>query len=241
MSTITFKVWDGDSNLVDADTAPVLSDRTGTYGIKRNDTDATIVTANTALTKLVTGTYTYEFSPPATLVQYTAWVKVTYNRKVSYYEILFTPPAASLTFSTPADILWQYLIDTAELFTDPDDGGTWPLYNDFLPDDAEIEDDTAAIFSTAGIIHGKDEAGTQYQHYGLQLRVRAVDGRDAYEKSQAVMTALLTVQNQNVVVPGESTYEIHSITQTTDVVPIYIDQKNRTHYTVNFIVAYTQL
>ena len=241
MTTLTFKVYDTNGNLADADSAPVLCDKTGTYGIKRNDTGATAVAANTAMTKSVTGTYVYEFTAPATLVQYTAWVKVIYKRIVSYYEILFTPPAEILTFSTPADILWYYLTDVAVLFTDPSDGGSWPLYNDFLPDDSEIEDDTAAIFSTSGILHGKDEDGTLYQHYGLQLRVRACDARDAYEKMKNVMDNLLTVNNQNVVVTGEGTYEIHNITQTTDIVPIQIDQKNRTHYTVNFIVAYTKL
>lgn len=240
MSILTFKVWDGNSNLVDADTAPVLSDKTGVYGIKRNDTDATVVNADTALVKSVVGTYVYDFVPPATLIQYTAWIKVIYNRKTSYYEIIFTPPAESLTFSTPADILWQYLIDIAALFTDPDDDDPWPLYNDYLPDSGYVADDVAVIFTTSGILHGKDEDGTQYQHYGLQLRARSSDKRDAYEKLKNVMSSLLIINNQEILIPGGDTYVLYSISQTTDIVPIHIDHKKRTHYTVNFIVAYSQ-
>ena len=54
MTTLTFKVYDADGNLADADDVPVLSDKTGTYGIKRNDTGATIIAANTVLTKSAT-------------------------------------------------------------------------------------------------------------------------------------------------------------------------------------------
>jgi len=151
------------------------------------------------------------------------------------------PPVTAVDYATPVDIIWHYLVGVAGLFTDPDDSDTWPLYNDFLPEDSTVDDDIAAVFSTSGIVHGKDMDGTQHQHYGIQLRARACAGRDVYEKIKNVMVDLLAVSNQDVAIPGEDTYRIHNITQTTDIVPIQLDQKNRTHYTVNFIVSYTKL
>jgi hypothetical protein len=242
MITLTFKVWDGNGNLTDADSVPTLTEKTGTYGIKRNDSGAIVVAANTAMTKSATGIYTYEFSPPVTLIQYTAWIRVVYKRKISYREVLFIPPAESLTYSTPATIMWNYLVNVAELFTNPSAGSDWALFDDFLPDDVNIvSDNIAAIFTTPGILHGKDIDGTQYQHYGLQLRVRAFDFNGAYEKVKNVITALLTVYNQNVNVSGDATYKIHNITQTSDIVKIDYDEKDRTHYVVNFITAYTRM
>lgn len=79
---ITHKV---DGVLTDA-TSVVLQDPTGTYGIKRNDTDAAVVAAGTALTKQSTGTYRYTFTEPAEGVAYTAYVMVTYGGLTHYYE-----------------------------------------------------------------------------------------------------------------------------------------------------------
>jgi len=64
--------------LVDADSV-VLSDRTGTYGVKRDDTDAVVVAAGTAMTKTGTGIYTYSFDEPAPDLNYTYVVKWVYN------------------------------------------------------------------------------------------------------------------------------------------------------------------
>lgn len=240
MARITFKVYNRAGALADAD-AVVLSDSTGTYGIKRNDTGATVIASGTAMTNPTTGTYIYDFTPPARLVEYTVWVKVSQGRLTAYYELLYTPPAGSLTFSTPADVIWQYLIDTAELFTDPSDGGLWPMYKGRLPDADDIEDDLGAIFNTPGVLHGPTMDGIQRQHYSFQIRVRAVQERDAYEKLQNVATSLLTVHRQNVVVPGDDTYRIDHFTQTSDVVLIQVDAKDRTHAVLNMLVSYERV
>ena len=70
-------------------TSVVLADPTGTYGIKRNDTGATVVAVDTALTNTATGTYAYDFSAPAEGVTYTAWIKVILSGSTAYHEIIF--------------------------------------------------------------------------------------------------------------------------------------------------------
>lgn len=59
-------------------TSVVLSDVTSTYGIKRNDTDATVVADGTAMTQAGTGVYQHEFTDPA--------ADLTYSVAVEYVE-----------------------------------------------------------------------------------------------------------------------------------------------------------
>jgi hypothetical protein len=69
----TFKV-DGVATNV---TSAKLSDPTGTFGVKRNDTDAIVVADNTSMTLVSTGTYQYEFADLPN-VAYTAYVEFVY-------------------------------------------------------------------------------------------------------------------------------------------------------------------
>jgi hypothetical protein len=73
-----------DGTLTDA-TSAVLSDSTGTYGIKRDDTDAAVVADGTALTSLGTGLYGYDFTPPVEGIAYTWRVEFVYQSE-SYYD-----------------------------------------------------------------------------------------------------------------------------------------------------------
>ena len=59
-------------------TSAVLSDATGAYGIKRDDTDAVVVADGTAMTHVTTGQYEYEFDEPAAGLTYTYDVEYVY-------------------------------------------------------------------------------------------------------------------------------------------------------------------
>lgn len=94
-------------------TSVVLSDRTGTFGIKRNDTGATVVAAATALTNSAAGTYTYEFDEPDDGVEYTIWAKGIYGGNTYYGETIYTArvtaPEAVLTLSDHDEVLLDNL------------------------------------------------------------------------------------------------------------------------------------
>lgn len=77
--------------LTDVTTAK-LSDPTGTYGIKRNDTDAVVVADGTAMTKTATGTYEYVFDATAAIA-YTAYIEFVYDGDTFYIE--FDVPAVA--------------------------------------------------------------------------------------------------------------------------------------------------
>jgi len=86
MSTKTIKRnWKVNGVLTSA-TSAVLSDATGAYGIKRDDTDAVVVAAGTAMTESATGEYEYSFTEPAAGLSYTCWVTITYNESVYRFE-----------------------------------------------------------------------------------------------------------------------------------------------------------
>jgi len=90
--------WQVDGVLTDP-TSVVLRDATGTYGIKRNDTDAIVVASGTALTKLSTGVYQYTFEQPVDGIAYTAWVEVVYLGETYRFEedLAGTSAATDLT------------------------------------------------------------------------------------------------------------------------------------------------
>lgn len=76
--------WKVGGVLTDVTTAK-LSDPTGTYGIKRNDTDATVVADDTTIPKLSTGTYEYDFTT-IDGIAYTAWVEFVYGGQTYHFE-----------------------------------------------------------------------------------------------------------------------------------------------------------
>lgn len=82
--------------------AVVLQDSTGTFGIKRNDTDAVVVAARTAVVHSSTGVYSYDTSALESTLAYTAVWMVTTDAGVEYIQELILPSAPNLT--TLADV-----------------------------------------------------------------------------------------------------------------------------------------
>lgn len=67
-------------------TTAKLSDPTGTYGVKRDDNDAVVVADGTAMTKVSTGLYEYEFDEPAEGLAYTGYVEFVHDGETFYFE-----------------------------------------------------------------------------------------------------------------------------------------------------------
>lgn len=104
----TFKVDGVPTNV----TTAKLSDPTGTYGVKRNDTNAVVVADNTSMTLVSTGTYQYEFTDlPG--VSYTAYVEFVYGGSTYHFEVDFAAYAGSnssvITYSNLVERVGHYL------------------------------------------------------------------------------------------------------------------------------------
>jgi len=79
MSTVTIRRTFKVNGVLTDVTSAKLSDATGAYGVKRNDTDAVVVADGTDMTRTATGTYEYTFTEPASDLSYTAWVEFVYQ------------------------------------------------------------------------------------------------------------------------------------------------------------------
>lgn len=120
MSTTFLSVkFKPDGVLTNAATAK-LSDATGTYGIKRNDTNAVVVADGTDLTHDGTGLYSYSFTDPAAGLTYTYALEFTYGDPVQTYRATgtLTGGAAATYPVTLAEAKAQCLIDHSDRDTE---------------------------------------------------------------------------------------------------------------------------
>jgi len=92
------KNWRVEGVLTNVTTAK-LSDPTGTYGVKRNDTDAVVVADGTSMTTSATGIYEYSFTDIVDIA-YTAYVEFVYEGTTYHFEVDI--PARSTTSGMPA-------------------------------------------------------------------------------------------------------------------------------------------
>lgn len=82
---IVSKSWKVEGVLTNV-TSAKLSDPTGTYGVKRNDTNAVVVADGTSMTNSATGTYDYSFTDIQDIA-YTAYVEIVYAGAAYYFEV----------------------------------------------------------------------------------------------------------------------------------------------------------
>jgi hypothetical protein len=95
MSRTVRKVFSINGVPTDVDSA-VLSDPTGAYGVKRNDTDAAVVADGTAMVRVGVGTYEYEFTDIVG-VAYTAYVEFQHGSNTYYVESDFAASVATVS------------------------------------------------------------------------------------------------------------------------------------------------
>jgi hypothetical protein len=148
---------------------------------------------------------------------------------------------------SPAAIFVKALMDQA-LFTLPSNGLDWPVYSNSMPDGDTIRKQVAAVFDTAGILHGKIKGGVITQHFGIQLRIR-VDSKSyqaGYGKAYLVETTLAPLSTIQVDIPAVgmgvgNSYSIWSFVQTTPIVNMGQDDERRHNFSINYVMAISEL
>lgn len=134
---------------------------------------------------------------------------------------------------SPADIVRRVLI-AASLGTDPPNT-SWPIYAGSEPDSP---DSVITIYDTTGVDSGRTAPDRERQeHHGIQVRIRAPNHRDGYVKSRAIAVGLDTIYQSSVTIDG-TTYLVHSITRTSDVIPLGKEapSSKRRLFTINALV-----
>ena len=104
MSTIRKLIYNDDTGAPQDVTSVVLSNDTGTIGVIRDDTGASIVTPGTALFHPDTGVYTYTFADPAYGLTYVYWLKITDGAAVYYLQNTLLGPTLDSDLATTADV-----------------------------------------------------------------------------------------------------------------------------------------
>jgi len=112
LGTITIsRTWEVDGVLTDV-TSAKLSDPTGTYGVKRDDTNAVVVADAVDMTRVGTGVYQYTFTEPASGLAYTAYIEFVYDGASYYFEIDIQ--AESVRIVSARDVMLEMgILDTA--------------------------------------------------------------------------------------------------------------------------------
>jgi hypothetical protein len=109
--------------LTDADSTPVLSDPTDTYGIRRTDTAVTVVANNTAMTHDGTGLYSYTLSSPVAGVTYQGYAQVVVNGNTYYVEKNLTADInGGMTLTTARAMVRQFARNAGDssMYSDTD-------------------------------------------------------------------------------------------------------------------------
>lgn len=139
--------------------------------------------------------------------------------------------------SMPSSILWEYLIETAGLFSNPANGTAWPLYDGNLPDGNATPNVAAALFNTSGLLEGKDMHSNLDQRYGIQVALRCFSESDGYDKAKEVQNSVKDIHNEDISIVSGETWRILNVHQTSPIVKIGIDEKGRTLHTINFLLC----
>lgn len=98
------------ANVLTDATSVVLSDPTGTFGVKRDDTGAMVVAAGTVMPRLEAGTYQYTFAAPAAGLTYTWYAEWVYGGAT--YRAEFTLVAGGSWPVTVAEAKVQLRVDS---------------------------------------------------------------------------------------------------------------------------------
>jgi hypothetical protein len=112
--------------------------------------------------------------------------------------------------NSPAEIIQALLVNLG-LGTDPDNtpGGLWPI---FIAIEPASPDDLIVINDTSPQYDGRSGPTKQsFQHYGVQIYVRAVDFPTGNLQALAIKVACETQVNQTNVVIGSYTYLVPAL------------------------------
>lgn len=145
---------------------------------------------------------------------------------------------------TPADIVRQYLIDN-DLGTLPSAGETWPV---FVSNEPNSPNNAITVYNTEGRIDGRSmQTGEQWEHPGVQIRVRATDYRTGHNKAELLILALdEQLYRETISLSGvggaSGTYLLQSVSRTAALAYLGVEPaKGRRHlFTINAVVTAKQ-
>ena len=153
-----------------------------------------------------------------------------------------TTTGTSKLQASPASVMAYYIINELEKMTDPSDEDDWLLYTSHLPDNKDVETEAGAIYDTAGTSDIRSMTGENYEHPGIQIRIRSRNYETGYVKIEDIANALDAVVWDDVEI-GALEYRIYNVSRTSPIVSLGVESgtARRFHFTINFLLTIREL
>jgi hypothetical protein len=136
---------------------------------------------------------------------------------------------------SPADVL-RWLLIALGVGSDPDAMVDWPVFVSVEPSEP---DNCITCYDTAWRSDGRGmPTGETYNHYGAQVRVRAVDHRTGWSKAQQIRDKLDRAVKENALTVNGTEYIVEAVSKT-DVLSIGQDTPDtkRQLFTMNPFIS----
>lgn len=112
--------------------------------------------------------------------------------------------------SSPADVI-RYLLIAEGLGTLPGAGGAWPI---FVGEEPSTPDNAVTLTDKDGKGDGRDSVtGQQWEHPGVEVKIRGIDHPTAYAKAAALALAIDQSIYQEAITVGGDAWIVQQISR----------------------------
>ena len=153
--------------------------------------------------------------------------------------VIVVYPDNDYALDSPASVLASYIVGAA-LMSVPSDDDDWPLYIATLP---EGVDEAGAILNTTAVKDGRSmKDGDRFQHYGIEIIIRALTEEAGWGRCVVIAEDLETIHNETVV-RDDVSYQIRNISMMGGINSLGQEEgtKRRRLFSMNFIMALEEL
>lgn len=111
----------------------------------------------------------------------------------------------------PSMIVAQLMIDQGLGCVPGTSGGVWPIYDGSLPDEPDY---AICVYDTSGDLDARMMvSGRWNEHYGINLRLRALSAPAGVAKMASIVLALDTLQSPTNVLLDGTSYTVYSLSR----------------------------
>lgn len=137
---------------------------------------------------------------------------------------------------SPADVLRNLMI-TMGLGTDPESAASWPV---FTAQEPTSPDNCITTYDTTGQSDGRFQVnGELYDHFGVQVRIRASNHAQGWIKSQSIRDRLANEVFHETVTLGGLNYRVHGCHKIGQVLALGKESavSRRSLFTINLFIT----